>query len=250
MKTPWPYPGLIAHRGGGSLAPENTLAAIRFGRSLGFRAAEVDVRFTKDGIEVLQHDAALDRNTSGHGPLAERTWAELEGLDAGSWHSEAFRGEPIARFEDAARLFRSLAMFANVEIKRIPGRHREAGERVARAAAACWKGAREVPLLSSFSLDALAAAQAAEPSLPRGWIVEEPWDGDLAPLAPIAPASVHVEHVLVTPDLVARTHAAGYRLLAWTVNDATRGRELLALGVDGLITDNLREFSAQFPQLL
>jgi glycerophosphoryl diester phosphodiesterase len=240
----------MAHRGGGSLAPENTLAAIRLGRSLGFRAAEVDVQFAKDGTAVLMHDRVLDRTTSGHGPLAERTWSELASLDAGAWHSATFRGEPLARFEEAARLLRSLAMYANVEIKRIPGQHRAAGERVARAAAEYWMGAAEVPLLSSFSLQALSGAQAAEPTLPRGWIVEEPWDGDLAPLAPLEAASVHVEHVLVTPDLVSRAHTAGYRLLAWTVNDVARGRELLALGVDGLITDNLREFAAQFPQLL
>lgn len=247
---PWPYPRLCAHRGGGSLAPENTLAALRHGHSLGYRAVEVDVRFSSDGVEVLQHDAELDRTTSGQGPLADRPWAELARLDAGSWHSPRFQGEPLARLADAAVLLRSLHMFANVEIKRIPGRHRECGERVANAVAAAWKGAGEVPLLSSFSADALDAARIAQPELARGWIVEEPWDGDLSPLATIDAASIHLEHVLVTPDVVARVHAGGYRLLVWTVNDVPRARELLAMGIDGLITDNLREFAASFPELL
>ena len=247
---PWPYPRLVAHRGGGKLAPENTLAAIRRGHALGFRAVEFDVRFSKDGVEVLQHDAALDRTTSGSGPLAERTWAELAALDAGSWHSEPFRGEPLARLADAASLVRSLGLFANVEIKRIPGRHRECGERVAHAVAEYWKGAREVPLLSSFSADALDAAKDAEPSLPRGWIVEDPWDGDLSPLAKVGAVSLHIEHVLVTPALLARVHEAGCRLLAWTVNDVARAGDLLDMGIDGLITDNLQEFAARFPGLL
>jgi glycerophosphoryl diester phosphodiesterase len=247
---PWPYPRLIAHRAGGTLAPENTLAAIRFGRSLGYRAVEIDVRFSRDGVAVLQHDAAIDRNTSGKGPVAERTWDELSALDAGSWRGEAFRGEPMARLPDAAALLRTLRMYAHVEVKRIPGRHRECGERVARDVAACWKGAAEEPLLISFSADALDAAKAAEPSLPRGWIVEAPWDGDLAPLERLDASSFHLEHDLITPALVREVHARGCRVLAWTVNEAGRAEELLAAGVDGIVTDNVREFAARFPGFL
>jgi glycerophosphoryl diester phosphodiesterase len=247
---PWPYPRLIAHRAGGTLAPENTLAAIRFGKSLGYRAVEIDVRFTRDGVAVLQHDAKIDRNTNGTGPIAERTWAELDSLDAGAWRGEGFRGEPLARLADAAALLRSLRMFAHVEIKRVPGLHRECGERVARAAAALWEGSVEEPLLISFSSDALDAAKAVAPALQRGWIVEEPWDGDLAPLAGLDAASLHLEHVLITPALVSRVHGEGRRVLAWTVNDVARAEELLAMGVDGLVSDNVREFAARFPQLL
>ena len=247
---PWPYPRLFAHRAGGTLAPENTLAAIRFGRSLGYRAVEIDVRFSRDGVAVLQHDAAIDRNTTGKGPIANQTWAELGLLDAGSWRGETYRGEPLARLSEAAALLRSLGMFAHVEIKRVPGLHRECGERVARAAASCWRGSSEEPLLISFSADALEAALAAEPSIGRGWIVEEPWDGDLAPLERLDAASLHLEHVLITPRLVEAVHAQGRRVLAWTVNDTARAAELLALGVDGIVTDNIREFSSRFPELL
>jgi glycerophosphoryl diester phosphodiesterase len=247
---PWPYPCLVAHRAGGTLAPENTLAAIRLGRSLGYRAAEIDVRFSKDGVAVLQHDALLDRNTNGHGPLAERSWAELATLDAGSSHSVAFRGEPLGRLADAAGLLRSLGMSGHVEIKRVPGRHRECGERAAHAAAECWNGASEVPLLISFSADALDAAKAAEPSLPRGWIVEEPWNEDLTPLAKLDAVSLHLEHVLITAALVERVHEAGCRVLAWTVNDVSRAQALLRMGVDGLVTDNIGEFASRFPDLL
>ncbi|MBL0140637.1 MAG: glycerophosphodiester phosphodiesterase [Betaproteobacteria bacterium] len=247
---PWPYPRLTAHRGGGKLAPENTLAAIRLGHSLGFRSAEIDVRFSRDGVEVVQHDALLDRTTNGTGPLAERTWAELSSLDAGARHSEAFRGEPLARLSDAANLLQSLRMSVQVEIKRIPGLHRQCGERVARAVAKYWQGAVEAPLIISFSSEAVDAARVAEPALPRGWIVEEPWDGDLAPLARLDVVSLHLEHVLINPALVARVHGEGRRLLAWTVNDVARAEELLAMGVDGLVTDNLQEFATRFPELL
>ena len=67
----WPYPKLVAHRGGGSLAPENTLAAIRLGQSLGFRAHEFDVKLSKDNVAMLLHDATLERTTSGKGRAAD-----------------------------------------------------------------------------------------------------------------------------------------------------------------------------------
>lgn len=249
MKT-WPYPRLFAHRAGGTLAPENTLAGIRFGHSLGYRAVEIDVRFTRDGVAVLQHDAAIDRNTDGTGPIADHDWAALSRLDAGSWRGEGFRGEPMARLADAAALLQSLRMYAHVEIKRVPGQHRECGLRTAKEVAAHWRGAAEAPLIISFSAEALAAAMEAEPSLPRGWIVEAPWDGDLEPLVQLEAASLHLEHDLITPELVREVQAQGRRVLAWTVNDIERGAELVAAGVDGIVTDNLRQFATRFPDLL
>src|SRR6187397_2491801 len=83
----WPYPRLFAHRGGGSLAPENTLAAVKLGQSLGYRAHEFDVKLTKDNVAMLLHDATLERTTTGKGRAADFTWKELAVLDAGAWHS-------------------------------------------------------------------------------------------------------------------------------------------------------------------
>ena len=79
----WPYPRLVAHRGGGALAPENTLAAIRLGQELGYRAHEFDVKLSRDGVAILLHDERLERTTNGQGRAADLAWAELQGLDAG-----------------------------------------------------------------------------------------------------------------------------------------------------------------------
>jgi glycerophosphoryl diester phosphodiesterase len=244
--NPWPYPRLVAHRAGGAVAPENTLAGVRLGHALGYRVAEIDVRFSRDGVAVLQHDATLERNTNGEGPLAERTWDELARLDAGSWRGAQYRGEPLARLADAASVLRELHMYAHVEVKRVPGRHRECGEQAAREVQRLWDGAPEAPLLISFSADALDAARAVAPGLPRGWIVQSPWDGDLAPLAALEAVSLHLQHDLITPELVRRAHAEGYRVLAWTVNEADRAQVLLDWDVDGIVTDNVRDFAGRF----
>src|SRR6187549_733019 len=100
----WPYPRLIAHRGGGSLAPENTLAAIRTGHARGFTAVEFDVMLARDNVPMLMHDDNVDRTTSGRGAMTTHDSAALARLDAGSWHSAAFKGEPVPTFAAAAKL--------------------------------------------------------------------------------------------------------------------------------------------------
>ena len=248
--TPWPYPRIFAHRGGGTLAPENTLAAFRLGHALGYAAVEFDVKLSKDDVAILLHDPTLERTTNGKGRAADFAWETLRGLDAGGWHSEAFRGEPLAAFEDVARFLVETGTLANVEIKPTPGLERETGERVAAAAARYWKDARVPPLLSSFSLEALMAARAAAPSLPRAWLAsrfaEEDWDR----MEALGAVSVHTNHTKLDLANVARLHDRGYRVLAYTVNDEAVAERLLAAGIDGLFTDNLRAFAARFPDAI
>ena len=63
----WPWPRVLAHRGAGTLAPENTLAALRVGHERGFRAVEFDAMAPLDDVPVLMHDATLDRTTGVRG---------------------------------------------------------------------------------------------------------------------------------------------------------------------------------------
>ena len=66
----WPYPFWIAHRGAGTRAPENTMAAFRLGAAHGWRCFECDVKLSADGVPFLLHDATLERTTSGSGRAA------------------------------------------------------------------------------------------------------------------------------------------------------------------------------------
>jgi glycerophosphoryl diester phosphodiesterase len=247
---PWPYPSLVAHRGGGSIAPENTLAAIRTGQSLGYRMHEIDVKLAKDGIAFLLHDATLDRTTSGKGPSCARTWEELCSLDAGLWHSEAFRGEKLASFADAAKLLRSRNTLINIEIKPSPGFEVETGEKVALATAELWKDAEVPPLFSSFSFEALMAAKRAAPHLPRGWLTKEIASGDWGRMEELEAVSVHTDHRTLDPANIERAHGKGLRVLLYTVNDPDRADSLFARGVDLIVTDNLAQFARRFPERL
>jgi glycerophosphoryl diester phosphodiesterase len=242
----WPWPRIVAHRGGGSLAPENTLGAIRLGASLGFRGVEFDVMLAGCGTPVLIHDETLKRTTNGRGLVARTPYAELARLDAGAWHSRQYRGERIPRFEDAAHLCRQLHLWANVEIKPAIGYERRTGEAVARAAQALWRGAAQPPVLSSFSPVALAAARQAAPELPRGLLVgriPSHWRELMQDLDCVA---LHCNHRALKARLAQEIHGAGYAILAWTVNDRRAARRLLGWGVDCLVTDALERVGPAF----
>jgi glycerophosphoryl diester phosphodiesterase len=233
----WPYPALCAHRGAGKLAPENTLAALRLGYAHGYRMAEIDVKLSADGVAFLLHDATLDRTTDGHGRADARTWRELSLLDAGSWHSPAYAGETLPSLAAIARLCRAQNIALNIEIKPTPGRERETGAAVAIDAATLWSAVEVPPLLSSFSTLALQAARDTVQALPRALLVDDIGDATLEVALELGCVALDVKHTLLSPDLVSRAHSAGLRVVAWTVNEPGRVKELRALGVDTTITD-------------
>lgn len=101
-----PMPFVVAHRGAGSLAPENTLAAIRKGIELGVDFVEVDVRTTKDGELVLMHDDTVDRTTNGSGAVSDLAAEQIAALDAGAKFSPEYAGERVPTFAQALDLCR------------------------------------------------------------------------------------------------------------------------------------------------
>jgi glycerophosphoryl diester phosphodiesterase len=235
----WPYPRIVAHRGGGALAPENTLGAIRLGASMGFKGVEFDVMLAGDGTPVLIHDETVDRTTNGKGSVPGMKFEELSRFLIG-------KDERIPRYEDAVRLCRELGIWANVEIKPAKGHERATGDAVARMTRELWKGAPITPLLSSFSPDALAAAQEAAPELPRGGLCEKLPEGWRGILKQLGCRAVHLNYKHLNGKLAADIHEAGYAILLWTVNDVAEARRLLSIGADCLVTDALDSIGPEF----
>jgi glycerophosphoryl diester phosphodiesterase len=242
----WPYPRIIAHRGGGALAPENTLAAMRRGVALGFKAVEFDVKLSRDAVPFLLHDDALDRTSDRTGPANLLTAAELARVDAGSWYSRDYAGEPVARFDDVAKFLIAHDAWANVEIKPSQGFDEATGEAVALACRELWKDSKLKPVLSSFSLTALRAAIQSAPELPYGYLVDDilpQWPATMRELKCI---SLHCNEKKLTRAVAASIKDAGYGLLTWTVNDPQRARELFGWGVDAIFTDRLDVIGPRF----
>ena len=243
MGAPWPYPRWVAHRGAGKLAPENTLAAFRLGAQHGYRMFECDAKLSADGVHFLMHDATLERTTSGRGIGGDRPWHALSQLDAGSWHSRAYAGEPLATLENAARFCLLNGFLLNIEIKPTPGVERRTGEVVARDAQRLWSGQAIPPLLTSFKIEALAAAREAAPELPRGLLLDTLHEGWLDAARDLECVAIVCNHALWDAHTVAQARAAGMRTLSYTVNDEWAAERLIALCTDGVITDRVDLFS-------
>lgn len=244
----WPYPRWIAHRGAGKLAPENTLAAFRLGARHGYRMFECDAKLSADGVVLLLHDATLERTSNGRGQAGDQPWAALAQLDAGSWHSSDYAGEPLPTLQNLARFCLHQGHALNIEIKPTPGQESLTGRLVAEQAERWWaehaasqpdQPAAPPPLLTSFQVAALAAAQAAAPALPRGLLLHEFWDGWQEAAQALDCAALVCHHPLWTRELIAQAHAQGWRALAYTVNQAAEAEQLLDWGLDAVITDRV-----------
>ena len=215
---------------------------------------ECDVKLSADGEPFLMHDATLERTTSGVGTGGDLPWGALAQLDAGSWHSRAFAGEPLPHFENIARYCLRNGYFLNIEIKPTPGVEERTGQVVARHAARLWQAAGAAssgsagqpvtpPLLTSFRPEALAGARASAPDLPRGLLLDTLWAGWLDQALSLGCVAIVCNHALWDSGTVAQAQAAGLRTLSYTVNDEWAAARLLALGTDGIITDRVDVFS-------
>jgi glycerophosphoryl diester phosphodiesterase len=241
----WPYPRILAHRGGGTLAPENTVAGLRRGMDAGFRAIEFDVMLARGGVPVVLHDPELGRTVAGTGSVADIDALDLAARDAGSWFAPEFAGEPVPLFVEFAQYCKAHGVWMNIEIKPVPGHEAATGATVARLTAALFAdelaagSIARVPLLSSFSEVALEAARRTAPALRRGWLtasLPRDWERRARALDAVA---IHTNHVRLTANAAAAVKAAGFGLFCYTVNAPARARELFGWGVDGLCTDRI-----------
>ncbi len=239
----WTYPKVLAHRGGGRLAPENTLAAMRCGLAHGFHAVEFDVMAVRDGGLVLMHDPQLGRTVAGRGKVADFSTEELTQMDAGAWFGESFAGETVPTFAAVIEFCLAHRIWMNVEIKPAQGLEVETGRLVGAACAGLPAGA---VLLSSFSFAALVAARQAAPAVPRALLVTRvpaDWQAQLQALDAVA---LHAKASMLLAKQAKAIKQAGYGLLCYTVNDAAQARALLAMGVDAFCTDCIDVIGADF----
>jgi glycerophosphoryl diester phosphodiesterase len=248
---PPPWPQVWAHRCGGRLAPENSLAGIAQALALDCRGIEFDVMLSADGVPVLIHDETVDRSTDGRGRVAELTAAQLARLDAGIRWGAQWTGEPIPTLEQALAAADAGALFVNVELKPARGFDTATGHVVAATVARLMAGREGRLVLSSFSEAALEAARATAPQLPRGLLAGRApadWEARCRRLGCVA---LHVDQRHLSAPLAARVKTAGLRLVSYTENDLAHARRCRAWGVDALITDwpdRIREAALSPPE--
>jgi glycerophosphoryl diester phosphodiesterase len=246
-----PRPIVFGHRGASGEAPENT--EIAFARALAQGAAilETDVHLSRDGEVVVAHDADVSRTTNGTGSIAALTFAELAALDAGhrfspdDGASHPYRGRGI-RMPSLREVFCAFpGVRFNIELKsgdprlvaavvRLVAEHERADVTLLAAA--------EAPTLAAvraqLARDGVAAALGASTEDVLGFVRAALGQGPV----PKGPAALQIPpsfagRPLVTPQLVEFAHAEGVQVHVWTINDVDEMERLLALDVDGIMSD-------------
>lgn len=241
----WRYPTILAHRGGGTLAPENTLAGVRCGMAHGFTAIEFDVMLARDSVPVVMHDPFLGRTVAGSGNVFDYGWMELAAMDAGAWFGKRFEGEPVPVFIPFVQFCKANGIWMNIELKPAPGFEVETGGIVAYIVSEMFAAEIEagdmarVPLLSSFSHEALEATHEVAPQVPRACLMSElppDWEWRARSVDAVA---IHANQKHLTRAQAQQVKQAGFALFCYTVNDPRRARELLSWGVDAFCTDRI-----------
>lgn len=239
---------VTAHRGGAMLWPEHTMVAYQGAVDAGTDILELDIHSTSDGVLVVMHDAEVDRTTDGTGPIKAMTLAELKALDAAYWFSQdggttyPLRGTGITVPTLDEVLEAHPTLLYNIEIKQ---QDPPIVDEVIAAVQAA--GVDDQTALTSFTdsilrdirekapdiLTALGAIEGyALYSLP-----ESDYD-EYVPPAPLFAAPVDYSGIELDAPSVEKAHRFGVRIHAWTVNDPDEMDRVMAMGVDGIITDD------------
>ncbi len=240
MLNELPRPVVFAHRGASSMAPENTLAAFQLAADLGADAVELDVKLTADGVPVVIHDPNVDRTTNGTGRVADLSFTALRELDAGSFMSEKFHGEPIPTLEE---VFEAVGqrLLINVELTNYTTPRDGLVEKV--VALVKRHSMQERVVFSSFFPGNLNKAAKSLPETPcglltlKGWLG---WPGRTIGYTRKIYTALHPYQSDVNAHLVRRLHQKGKRVHVWTVNAEAEMKRLHSLGVDGIITDDVQ----------
>jgi glycerophosphoryl diester phosphodiesterase len=248
-----PRPRLFAHRGASGHFPENTLPAFAAALEAGIPYLEMDVWATADGTVVVHHDETLRRLCGVERRISEVTLAELKGMDAGFGFTAADGGHPHRdRGITVPTLAEVLAAFpqalCNIELKQeSPAAEEPMVKTISRAGAggrvllAAEKDAVMRRLRSRCGMipTSLSFGEAADFF---AWLAGGCRDDYCPPGVALQIPVRWGEKTLITADSVAAAHAAGLEVHVWTVNDPQEMRRLLAIGVDGLMSD--------YPELL
>ncbi len=263
-----------AHQGGAWEAPSSTLYAIRNALAAGATAIELDVHATADGHLVVSHDTSVDRTTNGSGEIATMPLAEVQKLDNAYWWvpgsdvdhdqppaSYPFRGRApddpdfrIATLDEVLEQFPEVIL--NLDIKRTAPTVAPYEE--ALAATLRRFGRRDDVIVASFLDAATNAFSTYAPEIPTSAGTQSVAAFHQSVVAGETPA--HLRHValqvprrvgeleIVNEAFIEAAHRAGVAVHVWTIDDGSEMRELVDLGVDGIITDLPTELDAVLRQ--
>jgi glycerophosphoryl diester phosphodiesterase len=239
-------PLLIGHRGYPALCPENTLASFEGAMQAGCDMIELDVTLTRDRKVVVIHDDTLDRTTNGKGPVSGHALEEIKALDAGSWFDARFAEERVPELSEVIKLTAGRCML-NIEIKESAFEAIYPVDAIEHQVVKLvnTRGAMDRVIISSFDTRILERIAAMDAPPAVAYISDHGADKSvLEMLLKMRAFSWHPRFKILTRAQVDMLHAAGLKVFPWTINTRKEAEKLLALGVDGLICNELRVMRA------
>jgi glycerophosphoryl diester phosphodiesterase len=235
----WYHPVMlkIAHRGASGHAPENTMASFRLAAEMGAKFVETDLHLTRDAKIVAMHDQTVDRTTNGRGRISKMSLVELRGLDAGvkflSVDGKSYKGERVPTLDEILEFTRTADVTFYLELKETQGwgfeqslvgslRRADAINRV---------------VIISFDAKVLETVHRIEPALAIGFLCEKPTLQLIEKAVALGAKQFLPRADRITPELIAAAHRVNLLFVVWTVNEIEDMRRVVALGVDGIISD-------------
>ena len=238
------HPVRIAHRGASGVSPENTTAAIEIAIQSGVDVVEIDVHGTSDGRVVVIHDANLNRTTDGRGFVTRKTLDQIRQADAGHWYSNAFAGERVPLLEEAIEITRHRALLL-IEIK-----GNFLTEKILQIVDEM--DAADHVFVQSFNPETIRRIRLLNPSIPTALII-----GKL----PSTPSRVRARkmvrqvleiganaltlwHATLTPSFFEEMRKRAVAVWVWTVDEEIIMRDMVQMGVQGIITNYPQRLNA------
>jgi glycerophosphoryl diester phosphodiesterase len=235
------HPLIIGHRGYPAKFPENTLASFDGAMQAGCHMIELDVTLTRDRKVVVIHDDTLNRTTNGKGPVRDHRLEEIKRLDAGSWFDPRFSSERVPELMEVMKLTTGRCM-ANIEIKKSAFDVGYPVDAIERQVVKLVKtsGAMDRVILSSFDKRILQRIADMEEPPAIAYISDHGADKRVVEmLLALRAFSWHPRFTALTRDQVELVHTAGLKVFPWTINTREEAEKLIAMGVDGIICNDL-----------
>ena len=243
VNRPW----VIGHRGASGHYPENTRPAFAAAINEGAHGFELDVQLTLDEELAVIHDDTLDRTTDGTGPVAEKTLAELQGLDAGGWLHPKFCKTRVPSLDEVLTRFETEKVLINVEIKpqQDPQLRRKTEERVARL----LSGKRDITnlVVSAFDRRTLFQLQELCPRLALASLHDEmPTEREIDEIRQRVPnlAAFHLNAKKFSAGAFELPPNINIPILVWTTDNIASLGAFLKRGVSGFFTNYPKRFAA------